>query len=287
MKFLVSRKFDVNRTLGGMELPGVGDVFCPQTKNRFLKYGPPAIQHFIESRDRTLRFTAGVLSWAEKEEIRVFWEQEAEFRAGPPDPDFEQAGRLFHDPVTRRAAGMLMLGGLGLDEVSALLVERFQVSASTKALSIYAFAYWDFRNVSPAFWVPKLQKQFSEVERKAYAEGRKWPSPSLTDFRRLLGLRVKRDLDEVLADQLDHTDACFHDEVNSLHRDSRAVVRLANSTARLVKEIRGGNKVGPKAEPARHPLEDLQLFSIVPENLPHKTLAELQEEAAARAREYK
>jgi hypothetical protein len=281
LRYLVSRKANVNGALERIGLPRIGDLWVPTTLARLRKSAPPSVAHYLDSPGRELRFKEGFLEWAEREEIRAFWEQDSAILTGDPDPAFAQAGDLFYNALTRTTVGTLLLCGFRVGDVASTLEEIFGWRPSDRAVSLYETHYWDYRRACEAFWTDVIPS-FQRDERQSYAIGLRWPPPKLYEVRHWLGLPTDEDPAAALTEVMVHALGRFRAEKSEPIPDEEKIFRnlafVERTADKLMRKKGGALKDGP---PNQDAARQLTLFSVVPEKARHPTLAELSGDVSA------
>lgn len=152
LRFLTSRKLDVNRMLERFGLPLAGDIWLVTCRRDLRTAAPFALSHYLNSPEATqLELRDDVLEWADAEGIRVLWEMQPEF-GEVESPDFDAALRLFINPTSRAIVGMLLLASIADRDAIELLKGQLGVEVTTAQYNLYKSLFWDVSRVQRTDW---------------------------------------------------------------------------------------------------------------------------------------
>ncbi|TAL45887.1 MAG: hypothetical protein EPN91_01300, partial [Salinibacterium sp.] len=147
LRFLVSRKRDVNRTLERLGLPRAGDLWIADCRKSLREAGSASLRQYLESPEaERLTFRDGVLEWAEREGIRVLWEMQEEF-GEVQSKDFDVAWALFSHPTSRGILGMLLLSRASGKEITEIVHDHLGTTLTDAQLTLYRTLFWDIAQI--------------------------------------------------------------------------------------------------------------------------------------------
>lgn len=159
IKFLISRKADVNETLKSLCLPPIEpkeraehDTPCepiPRSVERYLQ----SSKNFVTEKD-------GFLDWAKVHGIYELWSVQPEFE-DDSDPesrrDILAACELFADPNKRTSLAVLLLKGFSDEAISDVFEAKFDSKVSAKTLAVAKKYFFDFHRLSRVDWKHLLE----------------------------------------------------------------------------------------------------------------------------------
>lgn len=166
IKFLISRKADVNKTLKSLCLPPI-DAEERAAHDTPAAPLPKSVERFFQSQHNVVTEKTGFLDWAKVHGIDELWSVQPEFEADS-DPHERQnvlgACDLFADPNKRTSLAVLLLRGFGDEAVSEVFESKFDTKVSAKTLEVAKKYFFDFTRLTRADWqhlldgIPKDQK---------------------------------------------------------------------------------------------------------------------------------
>jgi hypothetical protein len=278
LRYLVSRKANVNDALERIGLPSVGDLWRPSAVGSLCASAPLHIKRYLNAPRGYPLIREGFLEWAEKQEIDTLWRDQPEFCTSGPSPTIALAGRLFYSPARRAVVGMLLLCGVARDEICQIVKDRFDVEVTESALSLYQWLYWDCRQTSRAFWQDVLPN-FSAEERQLYGHGLRWPPPRVDELRQLVGLDADDDPKAALRQMLALANRGLRDAAAAPIPEIQDVFKWMAVVERAATQVQKVVQAQPKeGDAAPDPAAGFNLFSVTVDRLPIPTLAELQGE---------
>jgi hypothetical protein len=277
LRYLVSRKADVDLALERIGLPPVGELFVHQTMPKLRAGAPRTALRYLDSHDDRVVFKKDLIAWAEKHEIRPLWEDRPEFRTGAPDAALAAAQSLFFSPRTRSVLGMLLLCRAAVDDLRKVMRDRFGVQVSERVLSVYESIFWDWRQTTPAFWQDILPR-FSADERQCYAIALRWPPPRVSELRHFLGLDTQREPEAVLRQLMENAEQSYLEAMSTPTPDHRSALPWAALAGKMAERLWREAKVA--AKPVEDPAGRFNLVSVRVERTPIPTLAELEGEVS-------
>lgn len=218
IKFLISRKADVNRTLKSLCLPQIEaeERAAHDTPNAPI---PRSVEKFFQSSKNTVVDKDGFLDWAKAHDIYELWSIQPEFE-DVIDPksrrEIVAACELFADPNKRTSLAVLLLKGFSAEAVSEVFEAKFDCKVSAKTLDVAKKYFFDFTRLTRSDWqhllegIPKDQKAMLhlglEPHTKEFVQYSVGKLPSLTfdeimhDIMVSSYYKFKACLDQPLAD---------------------------------------------------------------------------------------
>lgn len=166
IKFLISRKADVNKTLKSLCLPPIeaDERVAHDTPAAPL---PRSVEKFFRSPHNIVTDREGFLQWAEVHGIHELWSVQPEFE-DDSDPQERRsilgACELFADPNKRTSLAVLLLKGFDDEAVSNVFETKFDTKLDAETLDVARRYFFDFTRLSKADWqhllegIPKDQK---------------------------------------------------------------------------------------------------------------------------------
>jgi hypothetical protein len=218
LKFLISRKADVNRTLGSLGLPEIAAKERTEHDTPAAPL-PKSVEKFFQSPDNCVKDTVGFLEWAKVHDIGELWSIQPEFvdKTKPrPKAQMQHACELFADPNKRTSLAVLLLKGFSDEAISEIFEEKFDRAIDAETLQLAKKYFFDFSRLNKADWdnllhaIPKDQKAMLHLglephskEFVQYSVG-KLPSLSFDDIMHDIMVssyyKFKKCLDQPLAD---------------------------------------------------------------------------------------
>lgn len=166
IKFLISRKADVNKTLTSLSLPSI-DAEERAAHDTPAAPLPRSVERFFQSQHNVVTEKTGFLDWAKVHGIDELWSVQPEFE-DDSDPqerrDILAACELFADPNKRTSLAVLLLKGFSDEAVSEVFESKFDHRVSAKTLEVARRYFFDFTRLTRADWqhllegIPKDQK---------------------------------------------------------------------------------------------------------------------------------
>lgn len=194
LRFLVSRKVDVNSALIRLGLPAVGGLWAAGCRTSFRETAPFAILRHIDSDDIELVTRDGVLEWAEKEGFRPLWEATPAF-GEQKSPDLEVAFRIFSSPRARIRMGLFLFSKATPSEIAEAVREHFDMEVEPSTVELYRSVFWDGASMTRSSW-EQLLAGMDREERHYLAMGLE--SPTMDGVRCVLGMKYALEPDAVL-----------------------------------------------------------------------------------------
>ncbi len=219
IKFLISRKADVNKTLTSLCLPPI-DAEERAAHDTPAAPLPRSVEKFFQSQHNIVTAKDGFLDWAEVHGIDELWSVQPEFE-DDSDPqsrrDILAACELFADPNKRTSLAVLLLKGFSDEAVSEVFESKFDHKVSAKTLEVARRYFFNFTRLTRADWqhlldgIPNDQKAMLHLglephtkEFVQYSVG-KLPSLSFDDIMHDIMVssyyKFKACLNQPLADQ--------------------------------------------------------------------------------------
>lgn len=280
LRFLVSRKIDLNQTLERYRLPPVGALWAADCRSNMRKTAPYSIVQYLSSRDPELPLRDGVLEWATKEGFGGLWRMQREFDGPASVPELDLPFRIFSNFASRAVLGALLFSKSTVAEICAIMLEQFDLVVSIPTLDIYKSIFWDITLVSRETWGPLIMT-LSTVEERNYLTFGMTASPTANEVRNMLGMDCNAMDHKTILQQLISKSYLRHKRLLDEDKDEEAL-KWAELTLRAINTAKTSGGLladeGPKTGSARFK----GLFSVQPEKTTHPTLADLMGEVSAR-----
>lgn len=273
LRFLVSRKVPVDRTLDRYGLPSVGALWEADCRTNIRKSAPYSVSQYIDADDdQELVAREGFIEWAEKEGFAPLWMIQREFGGAKPSPALDTAFQIFVNPHARAVVGMLLLSEVPSDEICSLVQTRFDLGVDEETLDLYTTIFWDIELLGRAGWQAFMAELKTKEERHYIGLG--LGSPSSADARRYLGVEVNFDPEAILKDLAltAHTQykACMAQpdpESAGALKWHDATIKAINSLGTTKKAFGGDDEIGAS--------DFNSMFSVQIEKIQHVSLTEL------------
>lgn len=278
LRFFVSRKQDVNQALERYGLPSVGDIWVSNARTKIRNEAPYAIAQFVDSEEATLVAREGVLDWADGEGIGELWRLQKEFGGGPASPVLDLAFRIFMNPFSRSTMAMLLLSRMGVEEISEIFQEKYDVSVSDDVHALYTRVFWDITLMGREGWEAFLPKLKTKQERNDLALGLQPMSPE--DLRDAVDVGVAIDPEHIVSRIAAKAFLQFERAMKQPNPEGDGVEMWMNAALRAAKQL---HDMAPKEhnDEGNLPADGFNsLFSVQITKTTHPTLAELQGEVA-------
>jgi hypothetical protein len=157
VKFLITRKADVNGTLSSLGLPELTDNEL-LTKNILAGPLPPSVKAFIDSPENQVEKKEGFLEWAEAHEIRELWEIQPEFLHSEyrtltrGSGSMKKACDLFAAPNKRTAMSLLLMREFPQEDIIDVFSDHFETEVNAEVIQLARKYFFDFREMTPTDW---------------------------------------------------------------------------------------------------------------------------------------
>jgi hypothetical protein len=278
LRFLVSRKVDVNAILTRHQLPTVGSIWIAECRTEIRDHGPYALAQYIDSENEDLDAREGILEWAEQKGFRSLWAMQREFDNCPAPAAYDQAYQIFSNPPVRALLGCLLLSRASEEETSSILKDHYGVELDTPTLGAYRHLWWDVASVPRKAWDAFVDKLVNKEERSYIAFG--LTSPSANDVRDMMGLDTPVDDVHIVDSIIGGAYAQYRQAMQQPHPEESGAMRWADLALRAIGVKRSG---APKVLDTGPPTADFHnMFSVEVTKTKHATLAELHGKIAMR-----
>lgn len=189
LRFLVSRKVDVNSALKRLGLPAVGGLWVADCRTSFREGAPPAVIAYLDGQD--VPVPDEMVPWARREGFAELWQAR-----GGADADLDAAIQLFSS--VRSRSRMALLLAAKADDAGLLAAAPGFVGSniSQRTLDLYRRLFWDGQLLSRSHWDRLLDALETKEERHHVALGLE--APTLAKLELLLQGKVGLEPDEVL-----------------------------------------------------------------------------------------
>lgn len=278
LRFLVSRKVDVNRTLERYELPRAGDMWIAECRSNMRATAPYPISKYLDSSDTHLAITDGVIEWATTERFAPLWKMQREFGSIPAPIDVDVAFKTFVNPFSRALLGLLLLSRATDDETIQVMKERFDLEVTDLVLKRYRDLFWDIGLVSRTSWPTYIEQLSSTDERNYISLG--ITSPSIDEVRDLIGLESSIDHKTILNQIITKSYNQYRKAMDEPQPEGAGAMRWAELAIKAISASKTAN-FGSQDAPGTVPTDKFRgLFSVQVTKSSHPTLADLAGEVA-------
>lgn len=282
LKFLVSRRVEVEPALDRYGLPEVGMLWEPECRSMLRKSAPYAVVRYLDSDDGVLTVKGGLLDWAEDQGFRCLWEIQPEFGGGLASPPLDAALQIFVNPFARAVIGMLLLSRITLEEISEIVQDRFDLGVDEPALQLYRTVFWDVTCMGRPSWKQFIGELKTKEERHFISMG--LGSPTAEEARQLLGLDTTLDRSSILTKIMSKAYIQFNHAMDEADPEGKGAIKWAELAIKAGNALEfggaGGRGGGPdEAMPTGADFKEM--FSVKIERTKHISLAELQGPVAA------
>lgn len=279
LRFLVSRKADVNAILERYGLPRVGDIWIARVRGSVKADAPYSMASYLDSDDAELGARAGVLEWAEREGFRCLWEYQPEFGA-VESLDLRSAFRVFVNPHARAVYGMMALSGAGDDDIRAVLEEQVDIPIGEQALQLYKKIFWDVGMVGRDEWPDFISRMPTTEEQHLLGIG--ITATSADQVREAAGAASVVDHATIINDLLTFAYRQFKRAMNSPHPEAQGALKWHDATLKAWNAAKTDARESAKTQQNAPTADFAGLFSVQVTKSKHISLAELQGTVAER-----
>lgn len=176
IRFLITRKADVNATLTSFNLPQLTEKEIQDRSDLLYANPPPSVQEYFNSNSSRVQNKDKFLEWAEIHNIRELWELQDEFQCGSKDT--EQACKLFADPQKRTALSILIIRAFDYDDIAEIFKHKFDLDLSKETFRLAQLYFFNFLHMRERDYI-NLIRNVSPEERHALQLA---SSPASKDF---------------------------------------------------------------------------------------------------------
>lgn len=273
LRFLVSRKIEINSTLERYDLPLVGDLWLADCRQHLRDTAPAAIGAFIDGPDNDLDDLEGVLDWADAEGVGDLWRMQREFGRAPAAAGVDLAFQLFANVHTRAIMGCLLLSRVSASETQKILFEHYGIDLSDAALGAYRHIYWDVKLLSRKAWDDFHRKLISQEERSYVAFG--VTSPTAEEVRDMLGVDSVHSDEQIVNTIINKTYQQFKMAMDTPQPELAGAIRWAELALRALSVKKTAGLGAPKSDGTPGTADFQGLFSVKLEKSSHVSLAQL------------
>jgi len=273
LRFLVSRKADVNAKLERYGLPPVGDLWVARARSSIRAEAPFGIVSYIDVPDSQLLAVAGVLEWAGDEGFRCLWEYQPEFGA-IENLELGAAFKVFVNPHARAACGMLLLSNADSDEVADLLQTQFGISFSPSTFALYKALFWDISILARDDWPMFIEMLLTKEEQHYLGVG--LSSPTAERIREVLDADPQVNHGSIIEDLIGSAYRQFKTAMRAPHPESSGALKWHEATLKAWNASNTAARESAKNPDAPSRSDFDGLFSVQVTKSKHISLSELQ-----------
>lgn len=274
LRFLVSRKVDLNQTLEKCRLPLVTQLWCDRAEKSLLQGAPHSVESYLlaSGQDRVVA-KDGFLEWANLQGFGVLWETQEEF-GGNRNPAVDQAYWMFSQTPIRALLGMLLLSRATEDEICDALEEKFSFSLEEDTIHVYQSVFWDVSLLDPDDWERFIPLLETKEERHFIGVGLSSPSAGMA--RTAANLKVDVDPEDALTEILQTSMKYYRIAARSSEPIGHDIQRWADMAMNAIKLIKHGRKLGAAEHETEMPSSYRNLFSVEVTQTEHPSLSEIK-----------
>jgi len=195
LRFLVSRKVDVNQALKRYGLPPVGGLWESGCRTSIKATAPYALTRHLDSTDQVLLTVEGVLDWAEQEGFRLLWEVQPEFGREMPAA-LDVAIRIFANQRARLRMALFLFSKATAAELVDVAAAHFDMEITQEVVDLYRRVFWDAGALTRPAWDRLIDSMETKEDRHYLALG--LDNPTLEGVQCLLGIKYSLEPDVVL-----------------------------------------------------------------------------------------
>lgn len=202
IKFLISRKADVNATLANLGLPELSDrelfdrdfLVCPI---------PPSVQGYFKSPISKIEDKKSFIEWAEVHNIREMWEIQPEYKHDDlrdltkNSDAMKRACDLFSSQNQRTAMSLMMMRDFDEESIVDTFIEHFDSMIDFDVICLFRKYFFDFKKMRPTDW-HNLFHNLNPEERQKLELAHQGMSKGLTEYS--IGRLPSLTYEEVLHD---------------------------------------------------------------------------------------
>lgn len=271
LRFLVSRKLDVNRVLSQVGLPPVGGMWLPTCRTTLRASAPYGLVRYLDSADANLLARDGLLAWAEGEGFRELWESQPEF-GGLTSRSLDLAIRIFSNRWARVRMGLFLFSKATATEIVEVASQHFDMEIDQEVVDLYRRIFWDGAAISRSDWDALLQSLEDRDERHYLALG--FANPTLQGVQAIIGAPYTVEPDDVLRrlmmSAIEQYEFAMKQPIPTAH-DALKWGEMAKSAA-----VALATHQPKKVESSSIPKDFNGLFSVQISKSKHISLADLQ-----------
>lgn len=265
LRFLVSRKADVNAALRRIGLPTVGGLWTANCRQSFRDSAPGPIVSYLDTDGAEV--PGEMAGWARQQGFGELWEAQS----GSTPADLDLAIQLFSGARSRCRLALFLFARATPAEVCGLVAEQLNHELTPTALALYRRLFWDPDLVSRSHWDKFLEAVETKEERHYVALG--LSQPSLEKIRMVLGGKLQIEPDDVLRrlmeSSLEQYESALRQPIPGM--DAIKWGEMAKSAAVALSQ-----QAPKKAVENEAPTDFSGLFTVQVTKTRHVTLAELQ-----------
>jgi hypothetical protein len=280
LRFLVSRKVDVDKTIGKYGLPYVGALWVSDCRSDIRESAPFSVSRYVDASDREgLTARDGFIEWAESEGFRPLWDIQKEFGSNKPSAELDTAFQIFANPFARSLVGMMLLSQATKEEVADLAQSRLDLGIDVATLDLYTTIFWDGKFLGRQGWREFVGELKTKEERHYIGLG--LSSPTTDKIRQFMGMNACTTPDEILQDIMSTAHAQYTSAMEQPNPEADGAIKWAELSIKAVNAIGMSKKAFGDLEGL--PTGDFsQMFSVQVEKIQHVSLAELAGEVSPR-----
>lgn len=277
----MTRKANVNETLGRYGLPKVGGLWEDRYRSELRNTAPAALVRYLNG-DNQIVFRNGILEWAHKEGFGDLWDLQPEFGANKPKPDLNLAFQMFINPSGRYVLGQLLFSTANDEEIISAVEDKLRVTLTPASIATYQRLFWDKSLLKRSEWPEFIKQLKTRGERHHIAQGLSSPSPG--EARHNMGLNDEElSPDEILRRVATKAYRMFAEAADSANPEMQSARQWADLAVKASTALRTKGRFGQEDEKNRIEANDFEdMFSVEITQSNHITLAELQGQFAGR-----
>ena len=271
LTYLVSRRADVDAALDRYGLPAVGLRWAADCEEEVRRDAPFALTHYLDSGEKYLVMSSGILEWAAEHGLRELWESQPEF-GQVMDPRLELGLRVFMHPYARAILGLLILSEVTTPGIIEVAKERLGLEIDGDDIDYYRDTFWNPGVMSRSQWEDFAEDLQSKEERHYIS----WAltAPSLEEIRYALDLKVVADPETIVRDIM--VKARFKFNATMENANATDPKLWSDVALRAYRELSSAKKGAPSEAEQAMPTDITNMFAVQLEQANHVPLTELQ-----------
>lgn len=279
LRFLVSRKVDVDQTLGRYGLPAAGPLWVATCRAQIRASAPSSVTEYLDADDDSaLVDKDGFLEWADEQGFRALWDIQKEFGGSAPDETLDTAFQIFVNPFARSVVGMMLLSQATSEEVAELTRGRFDLGVDESTLKLYTTIFWDGDLLGRTGWNDFIGELKTKEERHYLALG--LSSPTTEEVRQFLEINTCFAPEDILERIMRKAHSEFESAMQQPNPEAMGALKWADLALRAINTLSNTKKTFSPGDDSIPTGDYSQMFSVQVQRIEHVSLSEIQGETS-------
>lgn len=203
IRFLITRRADVNATLASFGLPELTDEEIEERNGISSSAMPPSVEEYLDSDKNIVANKEGFLEWAEIHDIREMWEIQPEFKISDErtvtrgSNGMTKACEIFANAQMRTAFSLLVIRAFEYEDIVELFQNRFHYIVTKESYALAVKYFFNFTYMRHNDYV-NLLENVSPEERDSLNTALGPTTSNFVEHR--IGATPKLTYDEILQD---------------------------------------------------------------------------------------